>query len=172
MKLIKKTYLPCILLCFGVCLSFYWVFWLHCITTVTPFIRRSQCWSFRTGRVLGQSRQKCRFFAEIQIRCKLFQLQPKKETFSSSLGDRLGLRGTSGFPLVPVSLKWGIARPERCIEQACSTLTQIRDWGSSPTSYPQRNGGEKQKTNPVNFKSVPVRKKVVLTGHRSLTSPS
>ena len=63
-------------------------FWLYCITTVTPFNRRSQGWSFLSGcRVLDQSQQKCRFFAEIQIHCKFFQLQPKRETSFSSLGD-------------------------------------------------------------------------------------
>ena len=41
MKWIKKTYLRSIpLQFFGVCLSFYWFFWLYCITTVAPFIRR------------------------------------------------------------------------------------------------------------------------------------
>ena len=70
-------------------------FWLCCITTatscipgVTPFKRQSQGWSFLSGcRVLDQSQQKCRFFAEIQIRCKFFQLQPKRKTSFSSLGD-------------------------------------------------------------------------------------
>ena len=93
-------------------------FWLYCITTVTPFIRRSQCWSLRSGRVLDQSQQKCRFFAEIQVRCKFFQIQQKRETSFSSLRYRLeknfiispsdwticvGLRGTSGFRPVPVT---------------------------------------------------------------------
>ena len=39
-KRIKKTYLRCIPLCFGVCLLFHWIFRLNCRTTVTPFIRR------------------------------------------------------------------------------------------------------------------------------------
>ena len=88
---------------------------LYCITTVTPFIRRSQGWSLRSGRVLDQSQQKCRFFAEIQVCCKFFRLQPKRETSFSSLRDRLeksfinspsnwticaGLRGTSSLPRV------------------------------------------------------------------------
>ena len=63
-------------------------FWLYCLNTVTPFKRRSQGWSFLSGcRVLDQSQQKCRFFAEIQIHCEFFQLQPKTETSFSSLGD-------------------------------------------------------------------------------------
>ena len=63
-------------------------FGLYCITTVTPFKRRSQGWSFLSGcRALDQLQQKCRFFAEIQIHCKCFQLQPKRETSFSSLGD-------------------------------------------------------------------------------------
>ena len=40
MKWIKKTYLQSIPLRFGVCLSFYWFFWLYCVTAVTPFIER------------------------------------------------------------------------------------------------------------------------------------
>ena len=47
-------------------------FWLYCVTTVTPFIERSEGWSLRSGRVLDQSQQECRFFAAIQIRCKFF----------------------------------------------------------------------------------------------------
>ena len=93
-------------------------FWLYCKTTVTPFIRRGQGWSLWSGRVLDQSQQKCRFFAEIQVCCKLFQLQPKWETYFSSLRDRLeksfiispanwticaGVRGTSGFRPVSVT---------------------------------------------------------------------
>ena len=94
------------------------IFWLYCKTTVTLFIRRGQGWSLWSGRVLDQSQQKCRFFAEIQVCCKLFQLQPKWETYFSSLRDRLeksfiispanwticaGLRGTSGFRPVSVT---------------------------------------------------------------------
>ena len=58
----------------------------HCYSD--PFKRRSQSCSFLSGcRVLDQSQQKCRFFAEIQIHCEFFQLQPKRETSFSSLGD-------------------------------------------------------------------------------------
>ena len=42
MKWIKKTHLRCISLCFGVCLSFYWSFWLYCVTAVTRFTERSE----------------------------------------------------------------------------------------------------------------------------------
>ena len=72
MKWIKKTYLWCIPLCFGVCLSFYCFFWLYCITTVTPFIRQSQGWSLWSGRVLHQSQQKCRFFRRNSSRLQIF----------------------------------------------------------------------------------------------------
>ena len=87
----KKTYLRCIPPCFAVCLSFYGSFcWLYYVTTVTPFVRRSEgsghfdlagSWTSRYKNAV--------FFAEIQIRCKVFQLQPNRETSSSSLGDRL-----------------------------------------------------------------------------------
>ena len=53
-------------------MSFYWFLWLYCITTVTPFIRRSQGWSLRSGNVVDQSQQKCRFFAEIHVCCNFF----------------------------------------------------------------------------------------------------
>ena len=96
-----------------VLLFFLFFFLLYCITTVTPFIK-----SLRSGRVLDQSQKKCRFFAEIKVCCKFFQLQPKRETSFSSLRDRLeksviispsnwtiwaGLRGTSGFLPVPMN---------------------------------------------------------------------
>ena len=94
------------------------VFWLYCVTTVTPFIERSEGWSLRSVGVLDQSQQECRFFRRNSNPLQIFQLQPKKETSSSSLGDRLekksiispsnraicaGLRGTSGFRPVPVT---------------------------------------------------------------------
>ena len=34
--------MQCISLCFGVCLSFYWSFWLYCVTAVTRFTERSE----------------------------------------------------------------------------------------------------------------------------------
>ena len=64
-------------------------FWLYCVTAVTPFIERSEGWSLRSGRVLDQSQQKCRFFRRNSNPQQIFQLQPKKETSPSSLGDRL-----------------------------------------------------------------------------------
>ena len=68
----------------------YWFFWLYCVTTVTPFIERSEGWSLRSVGVLDQSQQECRFFAENQIRC----------TFFSS-----GLRGKPLLPLREIGLK-------------------------------------------------------------------
>ena len=88
-------------------------FWLYCVTTVTPFIERSEGWSLRSLGVLDQSHQECRFLRRNSNPLQIFQLRPKRETSSSSLGDRLekrsiisllnraicaGLRGTSGFP--------------------------------------------------------------------------
>ena len=40
----------------------YCFFWLYCITTVTPFIERSEGWSLRSVGVLDQLQQECRFF--------------------------------------------------------------------------------------------------------------
>ena len=94
------------------------VFWPYCATTVTPFIERSEGWSLRSVGVLDQSQQECRFFRRNSNPLQIFQLQPKRETSSSSLGDRLekrsiisqsnraicaGLPDTSGFRLVPVT---------------------------------------------------------------------
>ena len=98
----------------------YWLVWLYCVTAVTytPFIERSEGWSLRSVGVLDQSQQECRFFRRNSNPLQIFQLRPKRETSSSSLGDRLekrsiispsnraicaGLRGTSGFRPVPVT---------------------------------------------------------------------
>ena len=99
----------------------YWFFWLYYVTTVTPFIsfrntlERSE---LRSVGVLDQSQQECRFFRRNSNPLQIFQLQPKKETSSSSLRDRLEkksiispsnraicarLRGKSGFRAVPVT---------------------------------------------------------------------
>ena len=59
-------------------------FWIYCVTTVTPFIERSEGWPLRSSRVL-----ECRFFGRNSIPLQIFQLQPKRETSSSSLGDGL-----------------------------------------------------------------------------------
>ena len=57
------------------------IFWLYCVTTVTPFIERSEGWSLLSVGVLDQSQQECPlnavFFAEIQIHCKLFSSGPR-----------------------------------------------------------------------------------------------
>ena len=63
-------------------------FWLYSITTVTPFNR----WSPRLVISIwlqgpGPGATKMPFFAEIQINCNFFQLQPRRETSFSSLGD-------------------------------------------------------------------------------------
>ena len=62
MKWMKTTYLRCIAPCFGVCLSLYCFFLgggLYCITTVTPFTRRSQGCSFRKQGPLYTSKLNC-----------------------------------------------------------------------------------------------------------------
>ena len=96
----------------------YCFFGLYCVTTVTPFIERSGGWSLRSVGVLDQSQQECRFFRRNSNPLQIFQLRPKRETSSSSLGDLLekrsiisalnraicaGLQGTSGFRPVPVT---------------------------------------------------------------------
>ena len=49
------------------CLSFYWFFWLYCVTTVTPFIEWSEGWSLRSGRVLDQSSRSLREEEEVSL---------------------------------------------------------------------------------------------------------
>ena len=65
--------------------------WLYCVTTVTPFIE-VKAGHFDLSRSWTSCNKNAVFFAEIQIRCKFFQLRPKRETSSSSLGDRLEKR--------------------------------------------------------------------------------
>ena len=60
MKWIKKTHLQCISLWFGVCLSFYWSFWLYCVTTVTRFIERSEGLACVAGAKRGGGGRKAR----------------------------------------------------------------------------------------------------------------
>ena len=67
-------------------------FWLYFVTTVTPFIERSEGWSLRSVGVLDQPQQECRFFRRNSNPLQIFQLRPKRETSSSSLGDRLEKR--------------------------------------------------------------------------------
>ena len=57
----------------------YWFFWLYYVTTVTPFIERSEGWSLGSvDGVLDQSQQECRFFRRNTNPLQTFQLQPKK----------------------------------------------------------------------------------------------
>ena len=91
MKWIKKTYLQCIPLHFGVfCLSFYCFFFLlYCVTTVTPFIEPK--WRLVTSiwRGPGPVALRIPFFRRNSNLLQIFHLQPKRETSSCSLGDRL-----------------------------------------------------------------------------------
>ena len=41
-------------------------FWLYCVTTVTPFIGRSEGWSLWSVGVLDQSQQECRFLPKFK----------------------------------------------------------------------------------------------------------
>ena len=42
--------------------------WLYCITTIPPFIRRSQGWSFRSTWVLDHSQQKCAYQPNLPLK--------------------------------------------------------------------------------------------------------
>ena len=117
-ELNKKDLLPMYSTAFWCLFVVLLLFWLYCITTVTPFIERSEGWSLRSVGVLDQLQQECRFFCRNSNPLQIFQLRPKRETSSSSPGDRLekrsiisplnraicaGRRGTSGFRPVPVT---------------------------------------------------------------------
>ena len=57
-----------------------------------PFIEWSEGWSLWSGEVLDQLQQECHFFHRNSNPLQIFQLEPKRETSSSSLGDRLEKR--------------------------------------------------------------------------------
>ena len=88
----KKDLLAMYSTAFWCLIVIYWLFWLYCVTTVTPFIEQSEGWSVRSVRVLDQSQPECRFFCRNSNPLQTFHLQPKRETFSSSLGDQLEKR--------------------------------------------------------------------------------
>ena len=119
-------------------------FWLYCVTTVTPFIERSEGWSLPSVGVLDQSLKKCRFFRRNSNPLQIFQLQPKKETCSSSLRDRLkkksiisssnraicaGLRGKSGFSAVPVTT----VALTKVSNFKCKLVARVAWWGEEPS---------------------------------------
>ena len=54
------------------------VFWLYCVTTVIPFIERSEGWSLRSVVVLDQSQQECRFFRRNSNPLQIFQLRAQE----------------------------------------------------------------------------------------------
>ena len=122
----------------------YWFFWLYCVTTVTPFIERSEGWSLRSVGVLDQPQQECRFFRRNSSPLQTSQLQPKRETSSSSLGDHLvkrsiispsnraicaGLRGTSGFRAVPVTT----VALTKVSNFKCKLVARVAWWGEEPS---------------------------------------
>ena len=86
----NKKYLP-LMSSFVFCRVFIVLvdFRLHCVTTVTPFIGRSQGWSLRSGRDPGRVAPNTVLFRGNWNPLQFFQLQPKKETSSSSLCYRL-----------------------------------------------------------------------------------
>ena len=117
MKWIKKTYLQCIPLRFGVCLSFYC--FLALLRNHSYSFHRTK-WRLVTSicRGPGPVATRMPFFSPRSNPLQTFQLQLKRETSSSPLGDRLekrsiisplnraicaGRRGTSGFRPVPVT---------------------------------------------------------------------
>ena len=93
----NKKYLP-LMYSFVFCREFIVLvdFRLHCVTTVTPFIRRSQGWSLRSGRDPGRVAPKTVLFRGNSNPLQFFQLQPKKETSSSLCA--IGSKKASFFP--------------------------------------------------------------------------
>ena len=70
----KKDLLAMYSTAFWCLIVVYCFFWLYCVTTVTPFIERSEGWSVRSVRVLDQSQQECRFFRRNTNPLQTFQL--------------------------------------------------------------------------------------------------
>ena len=94
----KKDLLAMYSTAFWCLIVVYLLFWLYCVTTVTPFIERSEGWSVRSVRVLDQSQQECHFFCRNSNPLQTFHLQPKRETFSSSLW-RSARKKIHNFPM-------------------------------------------------------------------------
>ena len=69
----NKTYQRCIPLFFGVCLSFYWLFWPYCVTTVTP--RSNSGYAIKTKKKNGETTRKH------QTTKKLHESFPARQTF-------------------------------------------------------------------------------------------
>ena len=105
MKWIKKTYLQCIPLHFGVCLSFFFFFWLYCVATVTPFIKWSEGWSLRSVGVLDQWQQECRFFSPKFKSAANFS-GPAQEGNLFFLSGRSAQKMIHNFPIKSSHLCW------------------------------------------------------------------
>ena len=55
------------------------VFWLYCVATVAPFIKRSEGKSLRSGRVLDQSQQEFRFLTKFKSAAIFFSSSPRRK---------------------------------------------------------------------------------------------
>ena len=151
--ILKLTILPVLLDVDFTCNLFHCGLVSVCRFTVFLALLGNHCYSFhRTKwrlvtsicRGPGPVAKKCRFFRRNSNPLQIFQLQPKKETSSSSLGDRLekksiispsnraicaGLRGKSGFRAVPVTT----VALTKVSNFKCKLVARVAWWGEEPS---------------------------------------
>ena len=76
----------------------YCVFWLYCVTTVTPFIERSEGWSLRSVGVLDQSQQEC-LFSSLKFKSTANFSAPAQEGNFFFLSGRSAQTKIHNFPI-------------------------------------------------------------------------
>ena len=99
------------------------VFWLYCVTTVIPFIERSEGWSLRSVVVLDQSQQECRFFRRNSNPLQIFQLRAQEGNLFF-LSGRSARKKIHNFPIKSSHL----CRTSRHVwlsSSACCTLLRL-----------------------------------------------
>ena len=74
-------------------------FWLYCVTTVTPFIERSEGWSLRSVGVLDQSQQECVFFFSPKFKSTANFSAPAQEGNLFFLSGRSARKKIHNFPI-------------------------------------------------------------------------
>ena len=92
----KKDLLAMYSTAFWCLIVVYWLFWLYCVTTVTPFIEQSEGWSVRSVRVLDQSQPECRFFCR---NSNPLQTSPAQERNLFFLSERSARKKIHNFPM-------------------------------------------------------------------------
>ena len=118
-------------------------FWLYCVTAVTPFIERSEGWSLRSVGVLDQWQQECRFFAEIQIRCKSFSSSPRRKPvqyrkWSPTANDPETANDPQNGPQMILDRKWSPKMTANDPVKIWGMEWILWDWLQKRTDYKKR----------------------------------